>query len=53
MIGKGEVNWKDQISALKENEYSGYYVIEPHFGHRIHSTYNHIESFKKIFNEKN
>ncbi len=53
MIGKGEVNWKDQISALKENKYSGYYVIEPHFGHRIHSTYNHIESFKKIFNEKN
>ena len=51
MIGKGEVNWADQIVALKENNYSGYYVIEPHFGHRIHSTYNHIESFKKIFNE--
>ena len=51
MIGKGEVNWKDQISALKKNNYSGYYVIEPHFGHRIHSTYEHIESFKKIYSE--
>lgn len=53
MIGKGEVDWKGQIDALKKNKYSGYYVVEPHFGHRIHSTYNHIESFKKIFNEKN
>ena len=53
MIGEGEVDWKGQINALKKNNYSGYYVIEPHFGHRIHSTYNHIESFRKILNEKN
>jgi len=53
MIGKGEVNWIDQIKELKKNNYQGYYVIEPHFGHRIHSTLEHIESFQKIFeNEK-
>ena len=51
MLGKGEVNWKDQITALKKDNYSGYYVIEPHFGHRIHSTYDHIKSFRKIYNE--
>ncbi len=51
MLGEGEVNWTDQIIALKKDNYSGYYVIEPHFGHRIHSTYDHIKSFKKIFNE--
>ncbi len=51
MLGNGEVNWIDQISALKKDNYNGYYVIEPHFGHRIHSTYDHIKSFKKIFNE--
>ena len=51
MIGKGEVYWKDQITALKKDNYSGYYVVEPHFGHRIHSTYEHIESFKKIYSE--
>ena len=51
MIGEGEVNWKDQITALKKDNYSGYYVVEPHFGHRIHSTHKHIESFKKIYSE--
>ena len=51
MIGKGDVDWNAQINALKKNEYSGYYVIEPHFGHRIHSTYDHIKSFRKIYNE--
>ena len=51
MIGEGDVNWRDQIDALRKNNYSGYYVIEPHFGHRIHSTYDHIKSFIKIFNE--
>ena len=51
MIGNGEVNWRDQIKALKKDNYSGYYVIEPHFGHRIHSTYDHIMSFKKIYSE--
>ena len=49
MIGKGEVNWKEQIKELKKNKYNGYYVIEPHYGHRIHSTFEHIKSFKEIF----
>jgi len=49
MIGKGEVNWKGQIKELKKNNYNGYYVIEPHYGHRIHSTFEHIKSFKEIF----
>ncbi len=53
MIGKGEVNWIDQIKELKKNNYEGYYVIEPHFGHRVYSTLEHIKSFKQIFeNEK-
>ena len=52
MIGQGDVNWKKHIRALKKNNYTGYYVIEPHFGHRIHSTYEHLNAFKKIYNER-
>ena len=53
MIGEGRLIGKVKLLRSKKDNYSGYYVIEPHFGHRIHSTYNHIESFRKILNEKN
>ena len=51
MIGEGVINWKEQIKDLMKDNYKGYFVVEPHFGHRIHSTDNHIKNIKKVINE--
>jgi len=37
-VGEGEINWKDQISALKKDKYQGYFSIETHFSPRVEST---------------
>jgi len=37
-VGEGEINWKDQISALKRDKYQGYFSIETHFSPRIENT---------------
>lgn len=34
-LGEGEINWKDQINALKEDKYQGYFSIETHFSPRV------------------
>ena len=45
MIGEGEDWVEDQINALKKNNYSGYYVIEPHFGPQNSLVLTTIEVF--------
>ena len=51
MIGEGIIDWKKQFKDLISKNYEGYFVVEPHFGHRIHSTNKHLENLKKIINK--
>ena len=51
MIGEGIIDWKKQFKDLINKNYEGYFVVEPHFGHRIHSTNKHLENLKKIIDK--
>ncbi len=42
MMGSGDVDWVGQFARLYNDGYSGYCVIEPHFGSRVESSRSHI-----------
>lgn len=53
MMGKGEVDWIGQFSALRKNNYKGFCVLEPHFGDRVESSRQHIFETRKLIRISN
>lgn len=47
MMGSGDVDWVGQFERLLRDGYSGFCVVEPHFGNRVSSSRNHILETKK------
>ena len=47
MMGSGDVDWVGQFERLLHDGYSGYCVIEPHFGERVASSREHILATRK------
>ena len=48
MMGKGDVDWVGQFSALRKNNYNGFCVLEPHFGDRVESSRQHLFETRKL-----
>lgn len=42
MVGSGDVNWPAQLAALEADGFSGFAVIEPHYGSRVESSRQHV-----------
>jgi sugar phosphate isomerase/epimerase len=47
MMGSGDVDWVSQFERLYRDGYSGFCVIEPHFGSRVESSRSHILETRK------
>jgi len=47
-LGEGEINWKDQISALKKDKYRGYFSIETHSSPRIGNTKRSLVNLRHL-----
>ena len=51
VIGEGDVDWRGQLRALQNDRYTGYCVIETHFGVGVRTSKACIESAQKMFAE--
>jgi sugar phosphate isomerase/epimerase len=48
MMGSGDVDWIGQFERLYRIGYSGFLVIEPHFGSRVESSRSHILETRRL-----
>ncbi len=47
MMGSGDLDWVGQFERLIRDGYSGYCVVEPHFGSRVSSSRSHVLETQK------